>query len=45
MDSKISKFDFDKNPKLTKYISKLSGYYNKFIGKYEFTRKYEGMNL
>ena len=44
MDSKISKFDFDKNPKLTKYISKLSDYYNKYIGKYEFPRKYEGMS-
>ena len=36
------KFQFDKNPTLTKKISKLSDQYNKYKGVYKFPSKYKG---
>ena len=33
---------FQKNPQLTKYISKLADQYNKYKGKYVFPSKYKG---
>ena len=37
------KMHFDKNPSLTRYISKLSDQYNRYKGKYFFPTKYKGM--
>ena len=37
------KVHFDKNPTLTRYISKLSDQYNRYKGKYVFPTKYKGM--
>ena len=34
---------FQKNPQLTKYISKLADQYNKYKGKYVFPTKYKGI--
>ena len=34
---------FDKNPSLTRYISKLSDKYNKYKETYNFPTKYKGM--
>ena len=36
------KIHFDKNPTLTRYISKLSDQYNKYTGSYNFPTKYKG---
>ena len=37
------KIHFDKNPTLTRYISKLSDQYNRYKGKYVFPTKHKGM--
>ena len=36
---------FDKNPSLTRYISKLSDRYNKYKETYNFPTKYKGMSI
>ena len=48
IDSKLQtwqlKQGFDKNPTLTRYISKLSDQYNKYKLSYKFPTKYKGKN-
>ena len=43
VDSKLNRFvQFDSNPKLSKYISKLSTLYNRYKGTYKFPTKLKG---
>ena len=44
IEQEYQKVHFDKNPTLTRYISKLSDQYNRYKGKYVFPTKYKGMN-
>ena len=41
----LDKTAFDKNPSLTRYISKLSDRYNKYKETYNFPTKYKGMSI
>ena len=49
IDSMLSKtlskngIKFDKNPQLTRQVSKLSDQYNKYKEKYNFTEEYKGI--
>ena len=48
IDSNLNKFlsrsGFDKNPKMTRYISKLSDQYDRYKESYNFPTKYMGRN-
>ena len=40
----VFKYEYDKNPRLTRYLSKLSDQYNRYKETYKFPTKYKGMN-